>query len=205
MAAKIKFIPVLILAFVGLIAAFLLSQFHFNIWLESSPAADGPVILEPGDFSSSPPVATPTPIPSLPGTGADPVTTSVSPTAPVTSTAQAVPNGLRVKNLTNNPIRLVWQSRALPTQAPAVASTPTPANPTNNEPPSMYWDFAPMEGSNEGLILSLQTGNLRLQSGDVLMAFALDGSRNYWGPYVVGRTHLPKRQASSEWSLELRL
>jgi hypothetical protein len=69
----------------------------------------------------------------------------------------------------------------------------------------MFWDFAPMEGSTDGLILSLESGNLKLQTGDVLMAFALDGSRNYWGPYVVGRTSLPKRQASTEWSLELQL
>ena len=73
----------------------------------------------------------------------------------------------------------------------------TPPQPT-------HWDFAPQEGSQTGLLLSLPQDDLRLRNGDVLVAFALDGSRRYWGPYVVGETAAPtQRTPSSEWTLVL--
>jgi hypothetical protein len=44
-----------------------------------------------------------------------------------------------------------------------------------------------------------------LQAGDVLVAFAQDGSRRYWGPYVVGKTTLPTwNTEQKEWSLVLQ-
>ncbi len=54
-----------------------------------------------------------------------------------------------------------------------------------------HWDFAPQEGGETGLFLSLPEGSLQVQPGDILVAFAQDGSRRYWGPYVVGKTALP--------------
>jgi hypothetical protein len=67
-----------------------------------------------------------------------------------------------------------------------------------------HWDFAPGEGSRQGLILSLPDGDLKLKKGDILVAFAQDGSRRYWGPYVVGETTLPVRNSKSEWQLILK-
>jgi len=69
----------------------------------------------------------------------------------------------------------------------------------------VHWDFAPGEGSQQGLILSLPTKNLSLKTGDILVAFALDGSQQYWGPYVVGKTAAPsKRGQPGEWYLVLQ-
>uniref|UniRef100_B8HQ20 Uncharacterized protein n=1 Tax=Cyanothece sp. (strain PCC 7425 / ATCC 29141) TaxID=395961 RepID=B8HQ20_CYAP4 len=110
--------------------------------------------------------------------------------APVSS----IPGGLRVGNRTTYPIRLVLLSHD---QQQAVTAK-------GYEEP-VHWDFAPMEGSTEGLIMSLPEGNLQLQPGDVLVGFALDGSKRYWGPFVVGQTQLPQRQGQTqEWQLDFR-
>ncbi len=72
-----------------------------------------------------------------------------------------------------------------------------------NEP--VHWDFAPGEGNIQGLLLSLPNGQQTIQSGDVLVAFAQDGSQRYWGPYIVGVTPLPVWQSSlGEWQLTLQ-
>ncbi|GAB4211478.1 MAG: hypothetical protein OHK0012_03990 [Synechococcales cyanobacterium] len=54
-----------------------------------------------------------------------------------------------------------------------------------------HWDFAPGEGGSEGLLLSLGEEPLILRPGDVVVSFALDGSRRYWGPNVVGESVAP--------------
>ena len=67
-----------------------------------------------------------------------------------------------------------------------------------------HWDFAPQEGSDRGLIVSLPNHNLRIKQGDILVAFAQDGSRRYWGPFVVGETALPTwNPRATEWELLL--
>jgi hypothetical protein len=67
-----------------------------------------------------------------------------------------------------------------------------------------HWDFAPQEGSEKGLLLSLPDGKLQLSKGDVIVAFAQDGSRRYWGPYIVGETPLPMWDSQQkEWWLIL--
>lgn len=120
-------------------------------------------------------------------------------TAPVSSPEPAGMAGgqgaLRMSNQTDQPVRvalLVRQSGA------TSAGQPTYGNPA-------HWDFAPGEGSAKGLILSLPEGNLKLKKGDILVAFAQDGSRRYWGPYVMGETAAPvwNRQAA-EWQLILQ-
>jgi hypothetical protein len=81
------------------------------------------------------------------------------------------------------------------------------AKPSANSPYAepAHWDFAPGEGSRQGLILSLPNGNLKLKQGDILVAFAQDGSRRYWGPYVVGETAAPIWNSKvSEWQLILQ-
>ncbi|NJM00226.1 MAG: hypothetical protein HC924_16165 [Synechococcaceae cyanobacterium SM2_3_2] len=58
-------------------------------------------------------------------------------------------------------------------------------------PERAHWDFAPGEGAQEGLLLSLGDAPLTLNSGDVVMAFALDGTGRYWGPFLAGATQYP--------------
>lgn len=145
-----------------------------------------------------------------------PITISIEPTSPDKSSSnEAVPppptlptasplalasdpiaegaiGSLRVSNQTKHPIRV-----ALLSQESAEASTPY-AQPA-------HWDFAPEEGREKGLVLSLPEKKLQLQPGDILVAFAQDGSRRYWGPYVVGKTKAPGWKAKGdEWQLALR-
>ncbi len=103
---------------------------------------------------------------------------------------------LRMSNQTDQPVRLALLARESPVKGSVgkKISYDVPA----------HWDFAPSEGSNKGLILSLPNGNLKLEKGDILVAFAQDGSRRYWGPYVVGETSLPIwNSQNQEWQLVL--
>ncbi len=103
---------------------------------------------------------------------------------------------LRMSNQTNQPVRLALLAR----QSVAKGSSTKQAN---YDIPA-HWDFAPQEGSEKGLVLSLPENNLKLEKGDILVAFAQDGSRRYWGPYVVGETQLPKWNSQNrEWQLVL--
>lgn len=109
-------------------------------------------------------------------------------TNPATKVATS-PGGLRISNQTDQPVR--------------VALLPRKSTTSNQEP--VHWDFAPKEGSSQGLILSLPDGNLKLAAGDVLVAFAQDGSGRYWGPYVVGESNTPvQNRQTGEWQLSLQ-
>jgi hypothetical protein len=89
----------------------------------------------------------------------------------------------RVSNRTNHPVRVALRS-------PSQASEP------------VHWDFAPQEGSLNGLILSLPETDLTLEPGDILVVFTQDGSRQYWGPYIVGETNSPAWNSQvKEWQL----
>jgi hypothetical protein len=97
--------------------------------------------------------------------------------------------GFRVSNQTKHPIRVALLAQAGDTEYAQPA----------------HWDFAPEEGREKGLLLSLPNKKLQLQPGDILVAFAQDGSQRYWGPYVVGKTKAPGWKASgAEWQLVLR-
>ncbi len=113
---------------------------------------------------------------------------------------------LRVSNQTDHPVRvavLAKRSAMAASTAPSTASNPAASNRTaslTTEP--FHWDFAPTEGSIKGLVLSLPEGDLSLQAGDVVVAFAQDGSQQYWGPYVIGETKLPVwNSKTAEWVL----
>ncbi|MBU7583204.1 MAG: hypothetical protein KAF91_09910 [Nostoc sp. TH1S01] len=135
-------------------------------------------------------------------------TIPVNQVEPSTNEVQAVlvnrPNGagnaktqgtLRMSNQTDQPVRLALLARQLKGKSSAESKS--------NDIPA-HWDFAPQEGSGKGLLLSLPNGNLKLEKGDILVAFAQDGSRRYWGPYVVGETSLPTWNAQTkEWLLVL--
>lgn len=164
-----------------------------------------PDALRPERVSPPIPLPAPSPAASLSPPVPAPVEQTPPPMAvpaPAAPTAVAsTPNlgSLRVSNRTEHPIRVVLLSQH--TQANA-EDIPTKDIPTYDEP--VHWDFAPQEGSNSGLILSLPEQELRLQPGDVLVAFAQDGSRRYWGPYVVGETPAPVwQQPNGEWQLIL--
>ncbi|MEH1966243.1 MULTISPECIES: hypothetical protein [unclassified Nostoc] len=103
---------------------------------------------------------------------------------------------LRMSNQTNQPVRLALLARQSGVKGSGTKQT-------NYDVPA-HWDFAPQEGSEKGLVLSLPQNNLKLEKGDILVAFAQDGSRRYWGPYVVGETQLPKWNSQKrEWQLVL--
>lgn len=107
---------------------------------------------------------------------------------------------LRVGNLTEHPVRLA----VLLKQAPQTAKTKAGAMARPGYEPPAHWDFAPGEGGSKGLVLSLPQRSLKLKPGDIVVAFAQDGSRRYWGPFVIGETEMPVWDAkTTEWQLLL--
>ncbi len=132
---------------------------------------------------------------------------------------------LRIGNQTEHPLRIAFLAQGeTPTdvepspEAAIAANSPEINSPATNsqdtESPEtaspdsqtirapFHWDFAPDEGGRDGLLLALPEGDLALQDGDVIVAFAQDGSQRYWGPYVVGKTSLPHWNGDrSEWQL----
>jgi len=97
---------------------------------------------------------------------------------------------LRVSNRSEHPVRV-----ALLSKGQAEKSYGKPA----------HWDFAPGEGGDKGLMLSLPEGKLKVKRGDIVVVFAQDGSRRYWGPYVAGETASPAWNGTAEeWQLILQ-
>ncbi|NMF58815.1 hypothetical protein [Pseudanabaena yagii] len=99
---------------------------------------------------------------------------------------------LRVGNRTDRSVRIVLLSRI------------TSQNEWHAIEP-LNWDFAPNEGGKEGLLLSLPNYKVLIGKGDVIFAFATDGSRTYWGPNIVGETDAPFWDSQNkEWSMVLQ-
>lgn len=110
----------------------------------------------------------------------------------------AVQGLLRVGNPTDHPVRV-----AVLLKKPGVKDS-ADQSPTAYEAPA-HWDFDPGEGGEKGLLLSLPNRQIKLKKGDILVAFAQDGSRRYWGPYVVGETSIPSWTPKvAEWRLTLQ-
>lgn len=104
---------------------------------------------------------------------------------------------LRISNPTDHPVRVALLAK----QAAPDRAVPQPSGPF--EVPA-HWDFAPQEGSETGMTVGLPGRSLRIKPGDILVAFAQDGSRRYWGPFVVGQTELPIWNVKfGEWQLIL--
>lgn len=178
----------LILALLLGLVAIALGFVRFSIWIEpESPDLSSVPVIEPPTQPVVEKPEQPSPvIPTVPSTLSPPVSPSSSPDPKAVAAHEG---GLRVSNPTEHPIRL-----ALLEQKSSDNSYAKPA----------HWDFAPMEGGSQGLILSLPQEQLKLKKGDILIAFAQDGSRLYWGPYVVGETSLPVwNQQKGEWQLVL--
>lgn len=190
---KLKIYPAVI-AILGLsLVTLMLSRVEIQVSDESAiPTSRIPAsnpIPSPDQVSPSP-KPSPSVVPSA-------IPTPASPPAAAAPNAQG---GLRVSNQTVFPVRvaLLYQQGAKPESPPAPAQADS-----FNQP--VHWDFAPEEGAAKGLIMSLPNGDLRLRRGDILVAFAQDGSRRYWGPYVVGKTALPSwSNEQKEWMLPLR-
>lgn len=175
---KLKLYP----AIIGVLGICLVASLFANVQIEVNRGV--PPVAPPEPDRS--PIASP-----LPDTS--PVATpSSQPTEQLPSIGVTAQGDLRVSNQTDFALRVAL----LPQQASEDKTTFGQA---------VHWDFAPGEGGTKGLILSLPNQNLQLQSGDVLVAFAQDGSRRYWGPYVVGKTSLPVwNAATGEWQLTLK-
>lgn len=172
MASKPGIVPMVLAAVVGGSAALFLTQLYFSIWIEPSVTAEKAPPVLEVQPTSADAIAKKTPPPSV-----DPRT-----------------DVLRISNQTQYPIRVVLRSHLNPNHPSP------PQDPHFKEP--VHWDFAPQEGSIKGLQVSLPSGAFQLYRGDVLMAFALDGSQKYWGPYVVGDTPQPTlKNADTEWHL----
>jgi hypothetical protein len=211
---KLKIYPAVV-GILGLcLAASLLSHFEVQIFTEPAPLGDRPgstapnstaVDLETGRSANGKAVpdpvsaSSPLVINSPSAVAASPDASPAAAIAPSNSQTGQI-GSLRVSNPTIYPVRVAL----LPLES---ASKQTTAGTTPQKLPSqpVHWDFAPDEGSAKGLKLSLPEGNLQLQPGDVLVAFAQDGSRRYWGPFVVGKTALPLwNSAAQEWQLRLQ-
>ncbi len=106
---------------------------------------------------------------------------------------------LRVSNRSEHPLRVALLSR----QPKSTNAKSGEVMPAGFDSPS-HWDFSPNEGSEKGLLVSLPNRTVTLKKGDVVVAFAQDGSQRYWGPYVVGETAQPTWNGqSAEWELSL--
>ncbi|GAB4460523.1 MAG: hypothetical protein OHK0037_07930 [Elainellaceae cyanobacterium] len=185
------------LVLLGLTVWFL-SQFQIDIQFEGTPSAVDPSSIEDEPNTSPAPSPTPLVSPTSPAPiaspigspAASPAAVPAAPDSPQPATVQA--GSLRVSNQTDHPVRVALLSR----------SSENSRSGGSGEP--VHWDFAPQEGSTKGLLLALPEGeaDLQVRTGDVITAFAQDGSRRYWGPYVVGETVYPTwNAASSEWEL----
>lgn len=167
---------------IGLLIS-LLSQLNKTEWNESA----APVVTE------LPPAA---PIPAPTASASPTPTVSIAP-VPVPPESAVGVGRLRVSNQTALPLRV-----ALLRQADSASQASDEAGFYNA---TAHWDFAPQEGSEQGLLLSLPDDLLALKDGDIVVAFAQDGSRTYWGPFVLGRTALPTwNSESGEWELTLK-
>ncbi len=183
MKIKLPVYPTVIVAcLLGLVG--LLLCLRFSISIERTPPATSSLPTMPEQIPSasieqSPIVPLPSPVPT---------------SSPDPASVAARQGVLRMSNQTDQAVRVALLVRHL--------SKHSTGQPTSHP---AHWDFAPGEGSRQGLILSLPEGNLKLKPGDILVAFAQDGSRRYWGPYVVGETSSPvwDRQ-TGEWHLTLQ-
>lgn len=196
---KLKIYP----AVIGVLGICLVVSLLFNIDIQierevpptgraPNPDLDRP-LPEPDEATASPTI--PPDAALAPDVEAPFVTPSVAPLPANTD----IQGKLRLSNQTEYPLRVALLHRQT-----ALSNTASNIDGAGFKEP-VHWDFAPGEGRAKGLILSLPEDNLQLQTGDVLVAFAQDGSRRYWGPYVVGETPLPIWNATTEeWQLILQ-
>ncbi|MFB2834073.1 hypothetical protein [Floridanema evergladense] len=165
----------------------LLSRWQISVTIEQTQPQVSPVSLSNLTFATTEPVADNQSIARL-----NPALT--------TGEVKTPPRTLRLSNQTNYPVRVAF----LPIQVGARKQQSATIKQSIYGEPG-HWDFAPQEGAKTGLVLSLPKGIVQLEKGDVLVAFAQDGSGRYWGPYIVGETSTPVwNRQKSEWQLILQ-
>jgi hypothetical protein len=119
------------------------------------------------------------------------------PAKPDPALVAAQKGSLRVSNRSSHALRVAMLSRQEDGRVNAGGAEAKSALPA-------HWDFAPNEGGDQGLIVSLPNQTTRLKPGDVVVAFAQDGSQRYWGPFVLGETDRPRwNSKTGEWELIL--
>lgn len=189
---KAKLYPAFVITGTILLTLISLRQFLFRYCVQSTERISSEQVA----LSFSTPLSTAfpqTPIPTPSVRARTPVSSDESTMSPPKRSPPAASPGhhqgsFRVSNLTEHPVRVALLSRSSLAMAESV-----------------HWDFAPEEGSTDGLILSLPDQDLILKSGDILIVFAPDGSRYYWGPYIVGETPLPAwNPQNKEWRLMIK-
>ncbi len=182
---KLKLYPAIGLAVtITLLTAawFFLQRFQIEI-SSAVPESDTVPVLK---AAPTQPVANP---PATVSQAEDP---SSSPNPALATARQGV---LRISNRSEHSLRV-----ALLLKSP---KAPSPKNPNPYEAPA-HWDFAPGEGSQQGLIVSLPNRRIIVKKGDILVAFAQDGSQRYWGPYIINETPAPLwNDQKAEWELIL--
>ena len=165
--------------------------------LQADPLSPSDAEVSLGSAGATPAVNTPVTNTAPPAT--TPTTTLAQNPLPLTSPTSQ-PGLLRVGNLTEHPVRIA----ILLKQAPPTAKVKAGIMARPGYEPPAHWDFAPGEGGTKGLVLSLPQRSLKLKPGDIIVAFAQDGSRRYWGPFVLGETESPVWDAkTTEWQLLL--
>ena len=189
---KLKIYQMMIGVAIVLITGMFLGRFEITI----SNGAN-----RPNDLPSAATALPPTPPVSRVATastdiGNQPKPDSIPTPEPLEESNSSIPvnaeatGSLRVSNRSDRPVRV-----ALLSKPQAEKSYGKPA----------HWDFAPGEGGGKGLMLSLPEGKLQVKQGDILVVFAQDGSRRYWGPYVAGETASPAwNRTAGEWQLILQ-
>ncbi|MFB2923428.1 MULTISPECIES: hypothetical protein [Aerosakkonema] len=197
MNLKLLLYPAASIAVLFLILFLALQRWQITITIDSLPSEEN-LLVEPSPDKASVTTATVS-------TESNPKPTATliaplknKPTQAPSSARGAVaapPGVLRLSNQTEHPIRIAFLARQKASKSGKQSAYGEPA----------HWDFAPEEGAEKGLILSLPTGFVKLEEGDILIAFAQDGTRRYWGPYVVGVTAMPIWDRKTlEWQLILQ-
>ena len=191
MNLKFLLYPTVIVAVVFLSLFVILQRWQIVISLE--PLEPQTVSLnQPEPIATAITTPKPAPVPKL---------TSVVKTQPKSTPLVTPPGVLRLSNQTEHPVRVAFLARQDKHSSPKSSA----GKPSQLYGEPAHWDFEPGEGSSKGLILSLPKGFVTLEKGDILVAFAQDGSRLYWGPFVVGETSQPVwNPQKSEWILTLK-
>jgi hypothetical protein len=190
---NLKIYQIIIGVWIVLITGMFLGRFEITISNGSNQSSDWP--SQATAHPRTPPVP-PVPTASA-GTATAPKPDSTpTPPDPEEELLSSIPINakasglLRVSNRSEHPVRV-----ALLSKRQAKESYGKPA----------HWDFAPGEGGGKGLMLSLPEGKLQVKRGDILVVFAQDGSRRYWGPFVAGETSSPAwNSTAGEWQLILQ-
>jgi hypothetical protein len=137
---------------------------------------------------------------------------TLAPRAAIATTVEPEPRSpsgkLRVSNRSEHPIRLALRLKVEKLQNSKYDDQHSDkyaeklAYPSYEAP--AHWDFFAGEGSDRGLLVGLPNRSLNLTKGDIVVAFAQDGSQRYWGPFIVGEVSGPTwNETTQEWKLIL--